>query len=163
MPFSIGAKEDFKKGTFKKRSERSEGVNHMHIYPCRGNSNCIPLAMWMQGVKSHCWPHHWGCEDSYKTSGFHSETGSHWRPSRQGLTQPDFYNRSINFSCLFPSKPYSVPRPLQLQLICFLLSQIFSSFLNSPKPEGPSHFLTSAGWKGTLQRDCCWKDRETRS
>lgn len=44
------------------------------------------------GVRSHWQPHHWGCEDFYKTSGFYSETGSDWRLSRRELTQPDFYN-----------------------------------------------------------------------
>lgn len=52
-------------------------------------------------------------------------------------------------------------RPLQLQLICLLLSQISSSFLNLPKPGGPLHVLPSTGWKGALQRDCGWVERET--
>ena len=77
------------------------------------------------GVRSYWWLHHWACGGIYKTSGFYSETGSHWRLSRS--TQPDSYNWSIPFCHTFPSKPYSILRPLPLQVIGFLLSHVLPS------------------------------------
>lgn len=86
--------------------------------------------------RSHWQPHHWGCEDFYKTSGFYSETGSNWRLFQMRADTTWLLQLNDKFQTPLPFEDYLISRPIQLQLTRFLLSQVSSSFLNLSNPGG---------------------------